>query len=410
MRIGYLFPRPLPSRDTDTQQVAKSVDALARAGAQVDLIVPPAASGADEAGLEREIREFYGVQGPFGVRVVPGLRAGDLDLPKAVRVLLARAMPGGILGPIEVARPTHGLLGSLYCKRHGYDLVYTRSRVAALACTALGQPLVFEAYRRLGHEMPTFVHALTAAARKGRLLGIITHSDAARRSLEDAAFPANLTRTIVNGYDPDDWQARPTKHEARAQLGLAPDRPLVVYTGHVGPRKGMPMLLDVAARAPDVDFLIVGGNPEEVEVLERDANARGLSNLRCLGFRPARELPPFLLAADVLFVPPTTAPFQQHGRTVLPMKIFSYLAAGRPILAGQLPDVAEVLLDGDNARLVTPDAPDEAAQALRALLTDAALCERLSQGALRSAAELTWENRGRRVLQQLEQWMGPLRA
>jgi glycosyltransferase involved in cell wall biosynthesis len=126
--------------------------------------------------------------------------------------------------------------------------------------------------------------------------------------------------------------------------------------------------------------------------------------VRCFGFRPARELPPFLLAADVLLIPPSAAPLMQHGRTVLPMKVFSYLAAGRPIVAGRLPDVCEVLVDGDNALLVTPDAADETAQALRALLADPGLCERLSQGALRSAAELTWESRARRVLACIERW------
>jgi glycosyltransferase involved in cell wall biosynthesis len=325
-----------------------------------------------------------------------------------MRDLLARAMPGGILGPIEVARPTHGALGSAYCKRAGYDLVYTRSRIAVLSCIALGQPVVLEAYRRFGDEMPALVRALGGAARRGRLLGVITHSDAARLSFEEASFPSSHTRTIVNGYDPDDFLSRPTKREARAQLGLADARTLVVYTGHVGPRKGMPMLLDIAQRVPEIDFAIVGGNPDEVVALEADARQRGLRNLRCFGFRPSRELTPFLLASDVLLVPPTAAPLQQHGRTVLPMKIFSYLAAGRPILAGQLPDVAEVLRDGDNARLVTPDAPDEAAQALRTLVSDGELCERLSQGALRSAAELTWDGRARRLLDQLERWMtGP---
>lgn len=404
VRIAYVFPRPLPSRDTDTQQVVKTIDALARAGAAVDLVAPPSASGGDSATLDRELRAFYGVCGPFGVRVVAGVRTRDLG---SLRALLARAMPGTHFGPIELARPVHGVVGSAFAKQQRYDVVYTRSRTAALTCIALAQPVVFEAYRRLGHEMPSFVRALGAAARRGRLLGVITHSNAALRSFADASFPASRMSTIHNGYDPADWQNRPSKLEARARLGFPPDQRLVAYTGHVGPRKGMPMLLDAAERVPEVAFVVVGGNPDEVKALERDARARGLTNLQCFGFRPARELPPFLLAADVLFIPPTAAPLEQHGRTVLPMKVFSYLAAGRPIIAGRLPDVAEVLVDGDNARLVTPDAPDETARALRALFEDPELCERLSEGARRSAAELTWENRGRRLLAQVERWITP---
>jgi len=407
VRIAYVFARALPARDTDTQQVVKTIDSLARAGAAVDLVVPPAASGGDAVTLEHDLRTFYSARGPFGLCVIPGLRAGELCLPSALRALLVRALPGTGSGPIELARPIHGVVGSAFARQRGYDLVYTRSRAAVLTCIALGQPVVFETYRRLGHETPAFVRALGIAARHDRLLGVITHSNTALRSFVDASFPAARAAAIVNGHDPADWQCRPSKPEARARLGFARDRALVVYTGHVGPRKGMPMLLDVAQRVPDVDFVVVGGNPEEVDVLEHDARARGLANLRCIGFRPSHELPPFLLAADVLFIPPTAAPLEQHGRTVLPMKIFSYLAAERPILAGRLPDVAEVLVDGQNARLVTPDAPDEAARALRTLLADPELCQRLSEGARRSAAGLTWENRGRRLLTQLDLWRAP---
>jgi glycosyltransferase involved in cell wall biosynthesis len=406
VRIAYVFARALPARDTDTQQVVKTIDSLARAGAAVDLFVPPAASGSDPVTLERDVRTFYSARGPFRLCVIPGLRAGELRLPGALRALLVQALPGVGSGPIEIARPIHGVVASAVAWQRGYDVVYTRSRAAVLTCIALGQPVVFETYRRLGHETPGFVRTLGVAARRGRLLGVITHSNTALRSFVDASFPAARAAAIVNGHDPADWQCRPSKVEARARLGFARDRPLVAYTGHVGPRKGMPMLLDVAQRVPEVDFVVVGGNPEEVEVLERDARTRGLANLRCVGFRPAHELPSFLLAADVLFIPPTAAPLEQHGRTVLPMKVFSYLAAGRPILAGRLPDVAEVLIDGENARLVTPDAPDDAARALRTLLADSELCKRLSAAARRSAAELTWENRAHRLLTQLERWRG----
>lgn len=404
MRIAYVFARPLPSRDTDTQQAAKTIDALARAGADVDLIAPPAERGGDAATLEREMRAFYGVDGPFRVRVLPGVPAGDLALAGPLRAWLARVAPGTRLPQLELARPVHGVAASVVAKQAGYDVVYTRSRAAVMTCIALAQPVVFESYRRLGHEAPAFVRALGAAARSGRLLGVITHSNAARDSFIEASFPADRVRAIVNGYDPEDWHERPSKLEARARLGFAADRRVVVYTGHVGPRKGMPMLLEAVARVPELDFVVVGGNPEELDAFQRDIRARGLGNVRCFGFRPARELPVFLLAADVLFIPPSSAPLVQHGRTVLPMKVFSYLAAGRPILAGRLPDVAEVLVDGENARLVTPDTPDETAAALRALVADPELCERLSAGALRTAAELTWEQRGRRVLSQIELW------
>ena len=81
------------------------------------------------------------------------------------------------------------------------------------------------------------------------------------------------------------------------------------------------------------------------------------------------------------------------------MKIFSYLAAGRPILAPAIADVQEVLVDGENARLVPPDNPAEGARALRALLSDSDLQVRLSRGASRRrAAEFAWQARAKRIV------------
>ncbi len=82
---------------------------------------------------------------------------------------------------------------------------------------------------------------------------------------------------------------------------------------------------------------------------------------------------------------------------MLPLKTFSYLAAGRPIVAGALPDVSEILVHDRNAILTPPDSPEAAAGALGSLLADPALMTRLSQCARRDAEAYTWEARGKRV-------------
>ena len=64
---------------------------------------------------------------------------------------------------------------------------------------------------------------------------------------------------------------------------------------------------------------------------------------------------------------------------MLPLKLFAYLAAGRPILAPDAPDTAELLRDGDNALLVPPGRPELAAAALDRILGEPGLAERLSQ-------------------------------
>lgn len=95
----------------------------------------------------------------------------------------------------------------------------------------------------------------------------------------------------------------------------------------------------------------------------------------------------------MLLIPPSRAPLERFGNCVLPIKLFAYLAAGRPILAPAAPDTAELLEHGGNAWLVPPDDPAAAAEGLDRLLGDAGLADRLATNARRLSLDLTWDRR-----------------
>jgi glycosyltransferase involved in cell wall biosynthesis len=81
---------------------------------------------------------------------------------------------------------------------------------------------------------------------------------------------------------------------------------------------------------------------------------------------------------------------------VLPLKLFAYLAAGRPILAPAAPDTAELLSDGENALLVPPGDAGAAAAALDRL-REPALAARLGAAALAQSRALTWDRRAEKI-------------
>jgi len=81
---------------------------------------------------------------------------------------------------------------------------------------------------------------------------------------------------------------------------------------------------------------------------------------------------------------------------VLPLKLFAYLAAGRPILAPAAPDTAELLQDGENALLVPPGDAVAAAAALDRL-RDPVLAARLGAAAYARSGELTWDRRAEKI-------------
>lgn len=391
MRIAYLLSVAVPSREADTQQALKTVDALGAAGAAVDLVLPASrrTRRLGTAAFEAELRAHYALRSPF--RLV------------TLRTVEPRER-------LEIQRPLHALRACLGLTLSRYDVVYTRSRSAPFLCALRGRRVVFETYRRLGDGNPRLAALLVALARRPELLGVVTHSHLARRSLEAAGLSSDRIATIHNGHDPEDLQPRLERAEARALLGLDPLRPLCCYAGNVGRRKGLAALLDVAARTAEVDYLLVGGRDDERAALDAQVARRGLRNVRSAAWRTAPELAPFLYAADLLLIPPTAAPLQEHGRTVLPLKTFQYLGAGRPILAPDLPDLREILVHGHNAWLVPADEPQAAAEAIRRLLADTGLAQALGRAARLRSSELTWRARGERIIAQIEAWQASSHA
>jgi glycosyltransferase involved in cell wall biosynthesis len=158
-------------------------------------------------------------------------------------------------------------------------------------------------------------------------------------------------------------------------------------------------VLQLARRLPEALFLLVGSEGRgAVEVL-----ARKHANIQFVPWQPFETVTRYLLAADVLLQPPSGVPLRFIGNTVLPMKIFLYLAAGRPIVAPDLPDVREVLSHDVNALLVAPGDHAAAADAVARLLAEPALARRLADTARQTAAGLTWDARAKKVLTYLEQ-------
>jgi glycosyltransferase involved in cell wall biosynthesis len=295
---------------------------------------------------------------------------------------------------------THGNLRGLlfdlrvtrWAQGQGYDALYARDPITLLRALATGLPVVFETYRTDINRSRWWGPFRRRAYSRPNLAGVIVHSRVAYQSFRDAGFDEDRLLLAYNGFARNAGGAGLDREAARRALGLAADRPIVGYTGGVGRHKGTDVLADLAAQVPEARFIVVGATRDSDIAPEWTR----LENLQILPRVAPAGVAAYLAAADVLIIPPTSRPLEQSGRTVLPIKTFSYLAAGRPILAPNNPDVAEVL-SSENALLVAPDDLPAAAAALKRLLGDPALRERLSAAATESARGYSWEARAARV-------------
>jgi glycosyltransferase involved in cell wall biosynthesis len=170
--------------------------------------------------------------------------------------------------------------------------------------------------------------------------------------------------------------------------------PIVLYVGNLEPYQGIDLLLDGFARAldavPDAQLVAIGGTSQHVTNYKAYAVRRGIAaHVHFLGPRPVQTLGAYLTQATVLASPRIT------GQNT-PMKIYSYLDSGRPVLATRLPTHTQVL-DDDIAMLVDPT-PDAVATGLVEILSDGARRNRLAGNArTRVAAEYSREAFERKV-------------
>jgi len=235
-----------------------------------------------------------------------------------------------------------------------------------------GMALVTAAATARGRTTPALVtvHGVPeedyrSAARVLRLAGlpVVGCGPGVTAALEDHGL--RVAGTVVNGVAPtaDVVDAA----ALRESLALPPRLRLVVSVGRLVPQKNQSLGLTAVASVADAALVVVGDGPLRGE-LESQAASLGIDGrVRFTGARSdAREL---MAAADVFLL-------TSHWEG-LPLVALEALAAGTPVVATAVRGVRELLQDGESALLSQPGDAGSLALALRRLLDDSALAERL---------------------------------
>ncbi len=375
VRIAYVHDQLVPTNDTAVEQLINTIAGLVKGGATGTLFLPRSLRGPRPDATE--LQRYYDVDELFELRFF-------------------RSLYPTHRGPEKAA---HALRMALYRGLRSYDVVYTRNIPFFFAGALAGLPMVYETYRPWPTQYPALAPLFRRAMRADSFIGAVFHSHYCRERYLEIGVPAERVRAIYNGYDRRRFEPPRSVAEARQALGLPGDRLAVGYTGRILPEKGMDVVLELARRRPEVLFLLVGADGED-DTIEREAC--DLDNVHIFGWQSYCELPRFLYASDILLIPPTLVALEKARNTVLPMKLFQYLAAGRPVLAPRAPDTAELLRHGTNAMLVEPDDLDAACAGLDRLRESAELRRRLGDAALTLARDLTWEQRAAKILAFIE--------
>lgn len=348
MKILVIAPQPFFADRGTSIAVRAAVETLGRDGHEIDLLTL-----------------FEGTE-----LSIPGVTIHRTGRPPFVRQVPIGLSWQKAVSDLWLAASARRLIAA-----RRYDVIHGVEEGAILACALSswsGVPFVYDMDSKMSDQIMDKSRLLWPLAR----IMIFLENVTIRRSVGVLA----VCPALADG-------AR--KHQDGERVFLLPDMPLhedmaaakpteevraiggtrILYVGNLEKYQGVGLLLDafvrLAKRDADAHLVIVGGSEAHIaEYASSFAERDGGERIHFLGPRPLEQLPSVLAAADIL-----VSPRLQGINT--PMKIYSYLASGRPVVATRLATHTQVLND-DVALLVDVD-PDSMAEGLGRLLADPGL-------------------------------------
>ncbi len=372
MRIAIITNSRIPSLTANSIQAMKVCQALAQLGHEIRLYVPRET----EPAAWDELASHYGLSTSFEIErlpSIPALKRYDFTI--------------------------HSILAA---RKFKADMLYTWLLNPAVVALWLGWPVILEIHAEITGKLgPWLMRRFWRSSTRKRML-VTTHP--LRDSVETVAgltFPEDAVQIAPNGVDLSQYESLPNAAEARRRLGLE-EKLTVGFTGHIYPGRGADLLFDLARRMPDVNFLWVGGAPDEVSYWRDRLADAGASNVTMTGFVENSRLPLYQSAADTLLMPYgrsiSASSGQDIAEVINPMKMFDYMAAGRAIVSADLPVIHEVLNE-DNAVFCEPGDVDSWKHTLRELLADEPRRLALGTQAKKDVVGYTWMARAKRALE-----------
>ena len=392
MNIHYLSHSVLISDSANSVHVMKMCDALAGFGLNVTL------HGVRGQGGDSDVASYYGVHNEFGV-----IRYDARDQPALLALQsLRRNVPFLRLGQVPLL--LQGLLSVRQRLINGRrpDLIYARNLEWLWAAAPMSVPFVLECHappaNRLAHQITKRL------IRRPTFRGLVIISNALR-DIYVRDFPELRTRRLMVAHDgadlPSDDQIPRIRTNERFTIG---------YVGHLYEGRGGELMLELARRCPEFDFNFVGGTREDIARLKAGPCP---SNAIFHGHAPHREVWKLYSRFDAVLAP-YQSKVKVHGgagdtaKFMSPLKIFEYMAWGRPILCSDLPALREILAHEQNALLLPPDDVNAWQCALQRLRSDPALAERLGVQSREDLKDrFTWRARAETVLRAIGVRLAP---
>src|SRR3990167_2333302 len=385
INITYITNVRLPTSKAHGLQIMKSCEAFSNVGVTVKLITPRLKPISKENPFT-----YYGVSKNFILQKTPILELVPYEK---------------WLGPLAgyIQNLSFSIVAIFLGTIRGWfsdaTIIYTRDYMSAFCLTLFGYKPVIELHDYRSKNYRWRINYILRNAH-----AIIVNSEGTLSTLR-SHYKIDDSKVLVvpNGVDIPFFNIPQSKDESREILGLPSGKNIIGYIGSletVGIEKGIHTLINAFAnlldKYDDIILLIVGGPNDLIEEYKKEAASVEVPNDKIifLGHVSYKKIPMFLRAIDIAVIP---LPNNQFGQTTSPIKLFEYMAAGKTILASDLPSLRKYLGE-QSAEFFEPSNPYNLVAHLKKLIDNPHLAKLLATNALNDSSKYTWEARANRIL------------
>jgi len=378
MKILYIANARLPTEKAHGLQIIKSCEAFAKLGNQIELLAPFRFNP-----IKQNPFDYYGAEKIFKFRRLPSLDLFILPL-----------FPRKLAFYIQSLSFLFFVFFYLLFLNKKDLIFYSRDYSVLLLLSLMNLRPVAEIHDYRSRNPKSAICFIIKRASR-----IILNSEGTLAALRQH-YDFGKTPTLVapNGVDINFFDIKETKNEARRILDIPADKLIIGYVGRletVGKEKGVATLINAFRKLPDDGeaMLYIVGGPDYL-VSKYKNQYSDVRNVVFTGQVEYKKIPLYLRAIDAVVIP---MPDDQHAKTTSPVKLFEFLAAGKVIIASDLPSLRNYL-DENNAVFFKAENTDDLKDKLVYFLNHPAEAKKLADKARESAVKYTWTSRAEKIL------------
>ena len=379
-RLIYLVNTRLPTERAYGVQITKMCEAFADLGQDVELVFPYRKNI-----IKKDVFSYYNLKRNF--------KATKLQSPDFYFPGVFDRPAFFIKSLISVIRIAKNILPSKP------DLIFTRDELSAYVLSFLGKNICLEAHRLSGFKRLFY--------RRFKKIGmkIVVISEGLKKEFVKKGFEAQNILVVHDGVDTEEFDVKESTEELRRSFGFPVGKIIIGYVGQLrtmGMEKGIGSFLEafneLKNKHKNLMAVIVGGSDGDITTYKELAQKIGLNDIEIFftGRKEHKLIPAYLKSFDLLVMP---FPYNQHYAFYMsPLKMFEYMASGRPIVATDLPVVKEVL-NKNNSFLVKPDSSSALANGMGYVIENPDFAKKIVEQALEDVKNYTWTKRAAKILE-----------